>query len=197
MLGVGFSSEEIRLLLHKTDKVSYPQSEVCGRHVGGCQELLNLVRPVFDFEALQKSVKLATRDLNYYPVTDLVFRVWQTCLVKWEWVSIVRKQNNSIRKYLLDILCICGSVVWISWGIRTIVCIRGVAHEWGKISVRSVVERRIIDTGEKTTHVCISERINIYLYVYMYIYIYTSIYIYIYIYIYMYIYIIYVYIYYI
>lgn len=57
-------------------RVSFPQFQVNGNYIGGFFELLRLIRPVFDFEALKETVKVLTHnlnkviDLNYYPVAE-------------------------------------------------------------------------------------------------------------------------------
>ncbi len=58
------------------EKVSFPQFFVGETHLGGFNELVQLIRPVFDFDALRKTVHTVTKnlnkviDMNYYPVAE-------------------------------------------------------------------------------------------------------------------------------
>ena len=73
-----YKKEELQKLVGvgENDKVSFPQFFVKGQHIGGFSQLLQMIRPVFDFKGLQKAVKTVTKnlnriiDLNYYPVAE-------------------------------------------------------------------------------------------------------------------------------
>lgn len=81
VLDEDYTIEELRNVINSKRQVpvgpiSFPQIFVGETHVGGFNELVQLVRPVFDFEALRKTVHTVTKnlnkviDLNYYPVAE-------------------------------------------------------------------------------------------------------------------------------